>query len=177
METSGKHHTQSALKIPMIISWSLFGLHFIYIGVFHGFMKKYISIWDIIIDVILLFSLEAISVLLTLSNKKDNLIFFKISFVISIVNIVLILFYIFVVVFIYFVKDKMEDLIKPEDWPKDEGRQWHGVVLILIKIFETFPLFAMILSQKKFEGPAGVINKVSGIWGKEREDEAENELE
>ena len=177
METAGKHHTQGALKISMLFSWTLFAMHFVYIGRFHGKMKKYISIWDIMIDVFLLFSLEAISVLLTLSNKKDNILFFRISLIISIINIVLILFYIFVVVFIYFIKDKMEDFIKPEDWPKDEGRQWHGVILILIKIFETFPLFTMIFAQKKFESPVGIINKVSGIWGKDRQEEGENELE
>ena len=152
-----KRQIAGVLKVPMIFCWIFFAMHFTYIGLYHGIWKRYIDIYDIIIDVFLLFSIEVIAVLLTLSNNRNNFTLFKIAFILSIVNALFILFYIFIVVFSFFVRGKMKKFIKAETWiTKDDW--WKGLILIVIKIFELLPLIIIIVYQRKIESPVGTIN-------------------
>ena len=181
MEESKRRHIFGVLKIPMIICWIFFGLHFIYILVYHGVWEKYIDIYDVIIDTYLLFSLEAIAVLLTLSNFRNNFLFFLLSFYISIANLVFILFYIFIIVFSFFIDDKMEDFIDAEDWVKDDW--WKGLILLIIKVIEALPLGIIYFFKRMLAGPLGAIMNpqsisTGGILNKnEKDDEENDELE
>ena len=132
MEVKGKRQISGAITCPMIGCWLIFSVHFIYIGIFHGVQQLYLSIWDIIIDVVLLFTIEAIAVLITLSNSRNNYTFLKLSFIISLINVALNLFYIFIVIFTIFIKDKVP-FLNPEKWSKESGKEWIGILLILIK--------------------------------------------
>ena len=152
-----KRQIGGALKVPMILCWIFFAIHFAYIGLYHGYYKKYIDIYDIIIDVFLLFSIEAIAVLLTLSNNRNNFTLFKISLIISIVNALFILFYIFIVVFSFFIRGKMKSFIKAEAWIKKDD-WWKGLILIIIKAIELLPLIIIIIYQRKIDSPVGTIN-------------------
>ena len=169
MET-GKRQVSGGLKIPMILCWLFFGLHFIYIGVFHGIMRYLINLYDVIIDVYLLFSIEAIAVLLTLSNYRNKYILFVISFIISIINTICILFYIFIIVFSFFITNKLEKFINPDKtWIKKED-WWKGLILLLIKLVEILPLVIIILYKYKLEGPVGTINPGPIIKKEDNED-------
>ena len=175
----GQRQIAGVLKIPMIICWIFFGIHFIYIGFYHGIWKKYIDIYDIIIDIYLLFSIEAIAVLLTLSNTRNNFLFFKISLIISMVNIAFILFYIFIVIFSFFVDDKMTSFIDAEDWIKTSSN-WKGVLLIIIKVIEMLPLLIIYIYKRILEGSVGTINPQnldSGGLMNNNNKEEEDELE
>jgi len=180
MEDSKRRHIFGVLKIPMIICWIFFGLHFVYILFYHGIWEKYIDIYDVIIDTYLLFSLEAIAVLLTLSNFRNNFLFFLLSFYISIANVIFILFYIFIIVFSFFIDDKLEDFIDAEDWVKDDW--WKGLVLLIIKVVEALPLCIIYIFKRMLAGPLGAIMNPQaispgGILDKNEKDEEDNELE
>ena len=155
-----KRQISGALKVPMFLCWILFALHFIYIGVFHGILKKLINLYDVIIDVYLLFSIEAIAILLTLSNYRNKYNLFIISFIISIVNTLTILFYIFIIIFTFFITNKLDKFINPDNWIKKED--WYiGLILLLIKIVEILPLLIIIIYKVKLEASVGTINPQS----------------
>ena len=179
MDTKGKRQIAGSLTIPMIGCWVIFGIHFIYIGVFHGICQHFLSIWDIIIDVILLFSLESIAVLITLSNSRNSYLLLKISFIISIVNVLFVLFSIFIIIFTLFVKGKMNDFIMPEEpWPKTDGVAYEGILLTILKVIEISPLIILIISLKKIGSPVGTINpdSISGNIVDKNEKEEEDDL-
>ena len=145
-----KRQISGALKVPIFLCWILFALHFIYIGVFHGILKKLINLYDVIIDVYLLFSIEAIAILLTLSNYRNKYNLFIISFIISIVNTIAILFYIFIIVFSFFITNKLDNFINPDNWIKKED--WYiGLILLLIKLVEILPLLIIIIYKVKLD--------------------------
>ena len=155
-----KRQISGALKVPMFLCWILFALHFIYIGVFHGILKKLINLYDVIIDVYLLFSIEAIAILLTLSNYRNKYNLFIIAFIISIVNTLTILFYIFIIIFTFFITNKLDKFINPDNWIKKED--WYiGLILLLIKIVEILPLLIIIIYKVKLEASVGTINPQS----------------
>ena len=155
-----KRQISGALKVPMFLCWILFALHFIYIVVFHGILKKLINLYDVIIDVYLLFSIEAIAILLTLSNYRNKYNLFIISFIISIVNTIAILFYIFIIVFSFFITNKLDNFINPDNWIKKED--WYiGLRLLLIKLVEILPLLIIIIYKVKLDASVGTINPQS----------------
>ena len=177
METNTKRQIAGSLKYQFIACWVIFSIHFIYFGIFHGICQKYINTWDIVIDVILIFSIEAIAILLTLSNRDNNFKLFTIAFIISIINTIFALFYIFVVVYTIFVKKEKDGFIKAEIWPKYEAKTWHGVILIIIKVIEITPLFIIIISKIKLDSPTGTINPENIGKIKNDKEEEDDELE
>ena len=52
MESKVKRQIRGALICPMVSCWIIFSIQFIYIGVFHGILRKFLSLWDIIMDVV-----------------------------------------------------------------------------------------------------------------------------
>ena len=156
---SKRRNLSGLLTCPMIACWIFFGIHFIFIGLFHGIFKKYIDLYDIIIDVVLLFTIEAIAVLLTLSNNRNNYTLLKLSLIISIINMILILFSIFVYAFSFFLKDKLKSFINAESWVEKEADWWKGTLLIAIKIIECLPFIIIIIYKKKADSSPGTIYK------------------
>ena len=151
----------------MITILAIFTIHFIYIGIFHGIFKKYLCIFDIIVDVILLFTLESIGILITLNNNRNNYKFFTISLIISYVNIPLILFSIFIIIFTLFIKNTAVDkFLKPqEEWPYIAGEICQGL-LIILKLIEASPVIILIIWKRKLESPVGTINPETIEQGK-----------
>ena len=154
---SKRRHLTGLLTCPMITCWVFFGLHFIFIGLFHGIFKKYIDLYDIIIDVVLLFTIEAIAVLLTLSNSRNNYTFLKISLIISIINIFINLFSIFIYVFSFFLKNKLKTFIKAESWLEKEGDWWKGALLIGLKAIECLPFVFVLVYKRKADSSPGTV--------------------
>ena len=157
MDNSKKRQIGGALKCQFITCWIIFSIHFIYIGIFHGIFQKNICVLDISIDIVLLFTIESISVLVTLSNIRNNIKFFTIAIIISAINVILNLFYIFVVVYFIFMK-KEKGIIEPELWPIYQANPLHGTILIVIKIIEMIPLLVLIVAKIKIESSVGTIN-------------------
>ena len=154
---SKRRHLSGLLTCPMITCWVFFGMHFIFIGLFHGIFRKYIDIYDVILNIVLLFTIEAIAVFLTLSNSRNNYKFLLISLLISSVNIILILFSIFVYVFSFFLKDKLKSFIKAESWLEKEGEWWKGTLLIVLKVIECLPFIIILIYKKKADSSPGII--------------------
>ena len=179
MESKIKRQIGGALTCPMVGCWIIFSLHFIYIGVFHGFLKYFLSLWDMITDVVLLFSIEAIAVLITLSNSRNNYTFFKISFIVSIINVFLILFYIFLVITIIFSENKDLKIFEDKNNnTKGKLEKWQGVLLIAIKVIELLPLAILIVYMKKLASPVGTINpeNIAGHIIEKEKEEDDDEL-
>ena len=181
MESKVKRQIRGALICPMVSCWIIFSIQFIYIGVFHGILRKFLSLWDIIMDVVLLFSIEAIAVFITLSNNRNNYTFFKISFIVSIINVFLILFYIFLVVVAFFLGNNKNLSFfndKKGNFPNLDNEKLTlnllFILLICIKVIELLPLVILIVYMKKLESSVGTINpeNISGqIIDKEKEED------
>ena len=156
------------LLCPTITIWAIFIIHFIYIGIFQGIFKKYLCNFDIIVDAILLFTVESIAILITLSNNRNNYKFVTISLIISYVNIPLILFSIFINIFTLFIKNTAVDkFLKPqEEWPYITGEPWQGLLLIILKLIEASPVIILIIRKWKYESPVGTINPETIEQGK-----------
>ena len=165
MESKVKRQIRGALICPMVSCWIIFSIQFIYIGVFHGILRKFLSLWDIIMDVVLLFSIEAIAVFITLSNNRNNYTFFKISFIVSIINVFLILFYIFLVVFAFYLGNNKNLSFfndKKGNFPNLDNEKLTlnllFILLICIKVIELLPLVILIVYMKKLESSVGTIS-------------------
>ena len=173
--TEPKRQIRGALLCPVISCWTFFIMHFAFIGVFHGLMQLYINLYDIIIDVVLLFSMEAIAVLLTLSNNRNDYVLFNISLIVSIINLLVILFSIFIYIFSFFVKNILTGFINAEDWLKADGNWWKGALLIALKVLEILPLFIIIIYKRKMEGSVGTID-TSNIGKVENNDDDDDDM-
>ena len=179
METKVKRQIGGALTCPVVACWIIFSIHFIYIGVFHGILHYFLSLWDMITDVVLLFSIEAIAVLITLSNSRNNYTFFKISLIVSIINVFFILFYIFLVVTIIFIKSESLKFFEDKNNnTKDDIGKWQGSLLIAIKVIELLPLVILIIYMKKLGSSVGTINpeNISGHIIEKDKEEDDDEL-
>ena len=142
------------LKCPMISLWVLFALHFIYLLLIF-ILKKYISLVYLIIDIAILLDLELTALFISLSHKRNKYNFYLISFALSIINFLCDLFGIFIIIFSFFEKETLYNFIKPEPWIEKDGKAWIGIILIIGKIIDLFPL--IILSKY-----CGKIRKTSG---------------
>ena len=154
---SKKRHLSGLLTCPVVVSWTFFGMQFIFICLFHGIFKKYIDIYDVITNILLLFTIEAIAVLLTLSNSRNNYTFLKISLIISIINIFINLFSIFIYVFSFFLKNKLKTFIKAESWLEKEGDWWKGALLIGLKAIECLPFVFVLVYKRKADSSPGTV--------------------
>ena len=170
---SKKRHLSGLLTCPVVVSWTFFGMQFIFICLFHGIFKKYIYIYDVITNILLLFTIEAIAVLLTLSNSRNNYTFLNISLIISIVNILIILFSIFVYVFSFFFKGKLKSFINAQSWLEKEGDWWKGALLIGLKSFECLPFVLIFIYKKKAESSPGTVYNQPIINNDDEENEKE----
>ena len=151
-------HIRGTLKLPIITFWSLFFLHFIYLALLYGF-KKYISLIYLILDIEVLFNIEFTALFTTLSDKRNNLTFYKISLILSIINTLVIFFSIFIIVSVFFVKDTSIDFIKVEPWIEtDEKIKWIGVLLIIGKVIDLLPLIILIIYLKRLGTSLGIID-------------------
>ena len=176
----GKRQIGGSLTCPVVGCWIIFAIQFIYMGIFHGLHRLFLSIWEIFIDIILLFSIEAIAVFITLSNSRNNYTFFKISFIVSIVNVLFILFYVFLVVVTFFIKYDTLAIFKAErNWPEYKGETWQAIILIVIKAIELLPLVLLIVVMKKLGSSVGTINPenlTGNIVEKDKEEDDDDEL-
>ena len=178
MDNSKKRQIGGALKCQFITCWIIFSIHFIYIGFFHGIFQKNICVLDISIDIILLFTIESISVLVTLSNSQNNFIFFTIAIILSVINVILNLIYIIIVVYFIFMK-KENEFIEAELWPLYQANNLHGILLIVIKVIEMIPLLVLIVAKIKIESSVGNINpeNIVGLFPDKNNKEDDDDLD
>ena len=98
------------IKCPLAIAWIAFFMQFLYN--FYLQQLYYISYLEVIFSVFLLFSFQSIAVLLSIStNSKNYELLFKISFILSIVNIGVNLLSIIVILLAF--SSKIRAIIKP----------------------------------------------------------------
>ena len=148
------------IKCPLAIAWIAFFVHFSY----NSYLKSvfYISYLEVIFSVFLLLSLQSIALLLSLSNNSNSEnyeIFFKISFILSIVNIPINLLSITVIVLALF--SKMRDIIKPSvalDIINFNQKMIIGCIAAGVKVFEIIPFFIILYHKKKLFKGKGQIN-------------------
>ena len=103
-----------------------------------------ISLW-------VLFALHFIYLLLIFILKK----YISLVYLIIDIAILLDLEFIFIIIFSFFEKETLYNFIKPEPWIEKDGKAWIGIILIIGKIIDLFPL--IILSKY-----CGKIRKTSG---------------
>ena len=107
----GAKRITGGIKAPLIISWLIFVVQFAYMGVVHGICHFYISLIDLIFDVVLLFILEAIAVLLTLSNNNDSRALFKAALFVSIFAVIIIILSILIISFAFFSNNTLINIL------------------------------------------------------------------
>ncbi len=148
------------LKCPLIICWLIFGLNLLYLLIIF-LLRKYISLLFLILDIEILFNIEVVAILLTIGNRIDQYILFQISFILTIVNLTVILFSIFIIIFAFFDKKSLSHFIIVEPWIVMDGKSWMGVLFIFVKFIEIIPFVLLIISKKKLSNPVGVIRALS----------------
>ena len=150
------------LKCPIISSWLIFLLHFIYVTLFHLRGGVYISYLDIIFNLFLLFSIQFIAIFISLSNIHNSVKCFKIAFAFSIINIIIILLSITIIVFGFFFIDKFRTVLKPHYFLDDINIKINRVaissIFIGIKVIEFLPFIILICYLKKINRSVGIIN-------------------
>ena len=148
------------LKCPIISSWLIFLLHFIYVTFFHLMRGVYISYLDIIFNLFLLFSIQFIAIFISLSNIHNSVKCFKVAFAFSIINIIIILLSITIIVFGFFFIDKFRTVLKPHYWLDNinMNRLVMSSILIGIKVIEFLPFIILICYLKKINRSVGIIN-------------------
>ena len=148
---------RGSLKCPIISFWLLFIFHFIYLLIIF-ILKKYISLLYLITDIEILLNLEFTALFITLSNYKNNYSFYIISFILSIADVIFILFGIFIIIFSFMEKDALYNFINPEPWIEKGGKTWIGALLIFEKVIDLSPLIIIIVYLKKLKKPLGSID-------------------
>ena len=151
-------HISGALKCPIATFWVLFCFHFLYLGLFCGLKQEYISLLYLLLDVVILFSIEISALFIALSNNKNSYNFFIISFVFSILNALAILFSISIIAFVFFVKNSQQNFMNPNPTIENNGNILKGIVLIIGKLIEIIPLIILIYYYRKLGGSSGSID-------------------
>ncbi len=155
----GAKRITGGIKAPLIISWLFFVVQFAYMGVVHGICHFYISLIDLIFDVVLLFILEAIAVLLTLSNNNDSRALFKAALFVSIFAVIIIILSILIISFAFFSNNTLINILNhqtPSKNPKLNDK-WIGIVLIVVKFIEILPLVMISIYLQKIDSSPGSI--------------------
>ena len=155
----GSKRLAGGIKAPLIISWLFFIVQFAYMGIVHGIIHFYISLIDLIFDVVLLFILEAIAVLLTLSNNNDSRALFKAALFVSIFAVIIIILSILIISLAFFSNSTLINILQHRT-PANESRlndKWIGIVLIVVKFFEILPLVMISIYLQKIDSSPGSI--------------------
>ena len=146
------------IKCPLAIAWIAFFMQFLYN--FYLQQLYYISYLEVIFSVFLLFSFQSIAVLLSIStNSKNYELFFKISFILSIVNIPINLLSIIVIVLALF--SKMRGIIKPTvvlEIIDSNKKIIIGSIAVGVKVAEIIPFFIFLYFKRKLFKGKGQIN-------------------
>ena len=155
----GIRRITGAIKAPLIISWLFFVVQFAYMGIVHGIFHLYISLMDLIFDVVLLFVMEAIAVLLTLSNNNDNKTLFKAALFVSIFAVIIIILSILIISFAFFFNSTLINILKHQTSSKNPklNDKWIGIVLIAVKFIEILPLIIISIYLQKLDSSPGSI--------------------
>ena len=155
----GIRRITGAIKAPLIISWLFFVVQFAYMGIVHGIFHFYISLMDLILDVVLLFVMETIAVLLTLSNNNNDKNLFKAALFVSIFAVIIIILSIIIISFAFFFNSTLINILNhqtPLNNPKLNDK-WIGIVLIVVKFIEVLPLIMISIYLQKLESSPGSI--------------------
>ena len=146
------------IKCPLAIAWISFFMQLYYNYHLHEFF--YISYLEVIFSVFLLFSFQAIAVLLSLSNNIKNYeLFFKISFILSIVNIFVNLLSVTVILLAFL--SKLRVIIQPTAFVEissSKAKIITGIIYAVIKVIETIPFFVFLCYKRKLFKGKGQIN-------------------
>ena len=146
------------IKCPLAIAWIAFFMQFLYN--FYLQQLYYISYLEVIFSVFLLFSFQSIAVLLSIStNSKNYELFFKISFILSIVNIGVNLLSIIVILLAF--SSKIRAIIKPTavvEAIDSKVKLIAGIIAVGVKIIETIPFFIFLCYKRKLFKGKGQIN-------------------
>ena len=153
---------RGSITCPIIIAWTLFVFQFAYIGLVLAWKRFFPSYLDVIMNIVLLFSLEIIAVLLTLSSRKESIKFYKFAFGFSILNVLFILLSITVDVFAFFFKGKLEAIIKANVIEYQDYKALIFAGITGLKVLEILPLVFIIVYLGKISGEAGSIDSPQG---------------
>ena len=113
----------------------------------HGIFDYYFSDYDIILDIIILFLLQSITLFITLSKNYNNLKFFRLSLFLSLLHFFAIIYSILVYCFCLIIH-KETYCIRCSN--KEKKLNW-GIFLLFIKSTELIPLLALILACRKIK--------------------------
>ena len=155
----GIRRITGAIKAPLIICWLFFVVQFAYMGIVHGIFHFYISLIDLIFDVVLLFIMEAIAVLLTLSNNNNSKTLFKAALFVSIFAVIIIALSILIISSAFFFNKASINIFKHET-PLNNPKLndiWIGIVLIAVKFIEILPLIMISIYLKILGSSPGSI--------------------
>lgn len=153
---------RGSITCPIIISWTLFVFQFVYIGLVLAWQRFFPSYLDVIMNIILLFSLEIIAVLLTLSSRKESIKFYNFALGFSVLNVLFIFLSITVDIFAFFFKEKLNGIIRATEIKYEDYKVLIFTGITGLKVLEILPLVFIIVYLGKISGEAGSIDNPQG---------------
>ena len=148
------------IKCPLAIAWISFIIQFFYNYYIQDLYC--ISYLEVIFSSFLLLSFQAIAVLLSLSNNSNNKyyeLFFKISFILSLVNICINLLSITVILLAFY--SKLRVVIRPTaifEVITSKVKLITVIISAVVKVVETIPFFIFLCYKRKIFKGKGQIN-------------------
>ena len=149
-----KIYNISIFKIPKIICWIIFVIHFIFLIGFHGHLNYNKSPYDIILDIVDLIILQSITLFIVLSEIHNSYVFYKYAFFFSILNLLAILLSI---------PNYFSCLCKVSIFKCNldcKQKYLLSILILFLKIIEICPLFIIINLSSKIKKNPGNIESV-----------------
>ena len=153
---------RGSITCPIIISWTLFVFQFVYIGLVLAWQRFFPSYLDVIMNIILLFSLEIIAVLLTLSSRKESIKFYNFALGFSVLNVLFIFLSITVDIFAFFFTEILKGIIRATEVKYKDYKVLIFTGITGLKVLEILPLVFIIVYFGKISGEAGSIDSPQG---------------
>ena len=144
------------LQFPKIISYIFFFIQFGFLIGFHGITgsKYYISLIDLILDIVILLLFQSISLFTMLSESHNNYAFYKYALFFSVVINLAILFSIAIYI-LCLIFDKDYHIILN---CKCNKKKKLGYFLIALKAIELVPSISIFMTTKKIKRSPGTID-------------------
>ena len=144
------------IQFPKNISFIFFVIHFGFLVGFHGITSSeyYISLIDLIIDIVILVLFQSISLFIALSESTNNYAFYKFSVFFSVIITLAILFSILIYILCLLLDKNYDIILKCKCNKKKEL----GYFLIALKFIELLPSLSIFIIVKKIKRSPGTID-------------------
>ena len=144
------------LQFPKIISCIFFFIQFGFLIGFHGYTgsKYYISLIDLILDIVILVLFQSISLFIMLSESHNNYSFYKYALFFSVVINLCILFSIAIYILCLIFNKDLHIILKC----KCNKQKKLGYYLIALKAIELVPSISIFMLTKKIKRSPGTID-------------------